>query len=78
MTQTLLMKGVTLVCALMMATLIVFVNPGTALASTTLKIEPNGGTALANNARTPCYVYTDEFGWIHNCDLYLRLLSPFD
>ncbi len=79
MTQTMLMKGVSLVFALMVAVLLLgLMNPEAARASTDVAVSTNGGTAVAaaSDGSTTCWVYTSESGWIYDCDLYFWLFSP--
>jgi hypothetical protein len=79
MTQTLLMKGVSLVFALLVVALLMgLANPGTARASTDVAVSSDGGTAIAaaSDGSNTCLVYTSEFGWVHNCDLYFWLFGP--
>ncbi len=79
MTQTLLMKGVSLVFALMVAVLLLgLTNPEAARASTDVAVSTNGGTAVAaaSDGSTTCWVYTSEYGWTYDCDLYFWLFSP--
>jgi hypothetical protein len=81
MTQTLLMKGVSLVFALMVAGLLMgLMNPGTARADTDVAVSTNGGTAVAaaSDGSTTCWVNTSEFGWVYDCDLYFSLFSPLN
>jgi hypothetical protein len=79
MAQTLLMKGVSLVFALMVAVLLLgLMNPEAARASTDVAVSTNGGTAVAaaSDGSTTCWVYTSEVGWVYDCELYFWLFSP--
>jgi hypothetical protein len=79
MTQTLLRKGVSLVFALMVTVLLMgLMNSGAARASTDVAVSTDGGTAVAaaSDGSSTCWVYTSEYGWVYDCDLYFWLFSP--